>query len=523
MNIKKLLSFILAFTLVCALVPALGASAATVTWNASKVNVDSYTEKDAILYTAAFGKDTLPAAAHRDYSWWRVIVCDYDYENGVYKVISINNTTGTGMSKTAVIPKNGFVIADCYSSSFDGLVNVKVGDSAYLYMSSDGKTAKVTFGGTASGTAHAPEKGIDIPETNLSHMGTTAATSKGFTVKIKDFDKNTEYYIMANDASVCEDGVVKIAPKKLTSDTYEIPASTFNGCSMLTVSLWAKKDGKYSPVVRTKMVVFEDTALASELSSKTVVAFGDSLTAFTGWVKGMLTVVGTDVINSGVGGNTSADGKTRFQRDVLSKNPDICIINFGMNDQAEVLSSGNPNLSLDAYTANIRYFITELQKNDCYVVLVTPHTPHNAENYYSPGEYGLDYTGSHMESFCNAVRSLAEEYGCGLVDINKLSKNEDMSKFTMMYDGIHCSEYGHSKYLEWITAHLLSVYRTAGDMNGDSKVNDTDINAVKEKVGATDDGTLAPADFNRNGRIDVNDYLYLKRYLSGNGELKWIK
>lgn len=522
MNIKKALSFILACVLVCALIPAFGVSAATVTWNANKVNVDSYTEKDAILFTAAFGKDTIPAAAYRDYSWWRVIICDYDYESGVYKVISVNNTTGTGMSKTAVIPKNGFVIADCYSASFDGLVNVKVGDSAYLYMSSDGKTAKVTFGGTGSGTAHAPSAGIDMPETNLEHTGTTPATSKGFTLKIKNFDKNTEYYVMANDATACEDGVVKLNPKKLTSDTYEIPASIFNGCSMLTVSLWAKKDGKFSPVVRTKMVVFEDTALRSELSSKTVVAFGDSLTAFTGWVKGMLTVIGTDVINSGVGGDTSAMGKARFKSDVLDKNPDVCIMNFGMNDQAEVIATGKPNLALEEYVANIRYFITELQKIDCYVVLVTPHTPHNAENYYSAGQYGLDYTGAHMDSFCNAVRSLAEEYGCGLVDINKMAKNEDMSEFTMMYDGIHCSEYGHGKYLEWISTHLLEKYGFAGDANDDGKVDEADAKLAKDAV-------LAPAedmeclDFNRNGRIDVNDYLYLKRYLSGNGELRWEK
>ena len=35
--------------------------------------------------------------------------------------------------------------------------------------------------------------GIDMPETNLSHMGTTPATKDGFTVKIKNYDKNTEY------------------------------------------------------------------------------------------------------------------------------------------------------------------------------------------------------------------------------------------------------------------------------------------------------------------------------------------
>lgn len=510
----------LMFCLLCAVVPSVPVSAATVTWTANKVNVDSYTEKDAILFTAEFGKDTLPAANYHDYSWWRVIVCDYDFTEGVYKVISVNNTTGTGMSKTAIIPKNGFVIADCYSASFDGLVNVKVGDTAYLYM---GSTTKVTFGGKGTGTPHTPAgKGISMPETNLNHLGTTAASKNGFTLKINNYDKETQYYLLINDASVCEDGVLKQSVKKLTSDTYQLPKTLFNGTSMLTLSLWAKKGDDHSPVVRTKMVVFEDSAFMSELSEKTVVAFGDSLTAFTGWVKSMLTVIGTDVINSGVGGDTSTMGRKRFKTDVLDKNPDVCIINFGMNDQAEVVATGKPNNDLKTYTDNIRYFIEELQKIDCCVVLVTPHTPHNATNYYTPGQYGLDYTGRHMQDFCNAVRTLAEEYDCGLVDINKLSENENMANFTMMYDGIHCSEYGHSKYREWISAYLLQKYATAGDADGNGVTDQKDLAVIKDNLGSAE-GDAVNADVNRNGYLDANDYLTVKRYTAGNGDLKWNK
>ncbi|MBR6507066.1 MAG: hypothetical protein IKT37_05645 [Clostridia bacterium] len=522
MKIKRYISVFLAFFLVFAVVPCIKAEAATVTWVANKVNKDSYTEKDAILFTAEFGKDTLPAAAYRDYSWWRVIVCDYDFEEGVYKVISVNSTTGSGMSKCALIPKNGFVIADCYSSSFDGLVNVHVGDAAYLYM--NGSTAKVTFGGKGSGTPHAPEgNGVEKISSNLADMGITAATEKGFTLKIYNYDKSIGYYLLINDASVCDDGAVLQSVKKLSSDTYEIPASIFKKSGMLTVSLWAKKGNEFSPVTRTRMVVFDSSALQTDLTEKTVVAFGDSLTAFTGWVKGMLTVIGTDVINSGVGGDTSLMGKNRFKKDVLDKNPDICIINFGMNDQAEVLSTGKPNYPLESYKENIKYFVEELQKIGCEVVLVTPHTPHNAENYYSPGQYGLDYTGKHLNDFRQAVRDIAAEYGCKLVDIAKLSENEDMAKFTMMYDGLHCSEYGHAKYLEWISEALLEDAKIAGDMNADGKTDKTDMEALKSALLAPTEADITPSDFNRNGKIDVSDYLYLKRHLEGDGELRWNK
>jgi len=156
------------------------------------------------------------------------------------------------------------------------------------------------------------------------------------------------------------------------------------------------------------------------------------------------------------------------------------------------------------------------------VVLVTPHTPHKAENYYSSGQYGLDYTGKHLETFRNTVRNLAEEYGCGLVDIGELSKNENMAAFTMMYDGLHCSEYGHSKYLQWISEFLLEKFATAGDADGNGVTDERDLDAIKENLGNTDD-TLNSADVNRNGYLDANDYLSVKRYTAGNGELKWNK
>ncbi|MBQ3598828.1 MAG: hypothetical protein II987_06140 [Clostridia bacterium] len=521
MKIKRYISVFLAFFLVFAVVPCIKAEAAVVTWKANKVNVNSYAEKDAILFTSEFGKDTIPFSAYGDYSWWRVIVCDYDFKEGVYKVIGVNNTTGTGNSKCAVIPKNGFVIADCYSSSFDGLINVHVGDVAYLYK--NGNAATVTFGGKGTGTPYAPEgKGFEI-SSNLNHMGITAATEKGFTLKINNYDKSTGYYIVINDASVSDDGKVLQSAKKLSSDTYEISANLFKNADILTLSLWAKKGDDYSPVTRTKLVKFNETALRTELTEKTVVAFGDSLTAFTGWVKNMLTVIGTDVINSGVGGDTSAMGKARFKKDVLDKDPDICIINFCMNDQAEVVAKGEPNIRTDLYYANMLYFVEELQKIGCEVVLVTPHLPHKAENYYSPGQYGLDYTGKYHTTFCNMIRALAEEKGCKLVDIAKLSESEDMSKFTMMYDGLHCSEYGHSKYLEWISEALLEDAKTAGDMNFDGNVDKKDIESLKSALLAPTEADITPADFNRNGKIDVNDYLYLLRHVEGDGELRWVK
>ncbi len=524
MKLKKILSVMLASCLLCATVPvaSLPASAATITWKANKINSNSYAEKDAILFTPDFGGNTLPSATYHDYSWWKVIVCDYDYTAGAYKVISVNLSVGSGYPKTAIIPKNGFVIADCASESSNAISGVKVGDTAYLYLS--GASSTVTFGGKGSGTPHTPKAGLNEVKTNLQKSTyTTASLSNGFTLKIDNYDVSANYYIMANDSSACSDGVVKLAKTRITGATHKLSASAFGGARLLTVYVWAEKGGACSPVTRSEMLVFSDSALKSQLGEKKVVAFGDSLTAFTGWVKSMLTEIGTDVINSGVGGDTSAMGRARFKTAVLDHKPDVCIINFGMNDQAKVVATGKSNIPVATYKANIEYFIKELQKIGCYVVLVTPHSPYEAPTHYKPGGYGLNYNGGYMPEFCEAVRSLAKQYNCGLVDINTLSANENKANFTAASDGIHCSQYGHSKYLQWISSFLIKQFATAGDFNGDGTVNNTDLAQLKNNIGSGTDDTTELFDFNRNNKIDIADYIYLKRCINGNGELKWTK
>lgn len=75
----------------------------------------------------------------------------------------------------------------------------------------------------------------------------------------------------------------------------------------------------------------------------TIVAFGDSITAgfavrrgFPFYWKQMLTEkypeASIEMINSGVSGDTSMDGLARLDYSVLSYEPDLITINFGIND-----------------------------------------------------------------------------------------------------------------------------------------------------------------------------------------------
>ncbi len=231
------------------------------------------------------------------------------------------------------------------------------------------------------------------------------------------------------------------------------------------------------------------SAVSNALKGKTIVALGDSMTRFgttssggtssTGektypYYMGTNEYLGVPVINAGVGGDTTNHAMARFKTDVLDKNPDVVIICLGMNDQAMVISSEQPNIPLETYRSNLDYFAKQLKAIGSDVVFVTPSPVNSNTGYYVPGGYGLDYSSDFMLDFCNAMREVAIDNECTLVDINYECAFEDMNKFAQVGDGIHHSDYGRKQYAKYISEHLEAVY------DGTSKATMT-VKCVDEK------------------------------------------
>ena len=227
------------------------------------------------------------------------------------------------------------------------------------------------------------------------------------------------------------------------------------------------------------------SAKSSALAGKTIVTFGDSLTklgtsASTVHYSDYLAsdaYLGVPIINMGVGGDSTRHGMARFETDVLSKNPDLVIICFGMNDQAGVLASGTPNVPLETYRQNLTYFVEQLQAIGSDVVFMTPNPVLQAPGYYTPGDYGLDYNYGFLGEFCNAMREVAIEYECTLVDINYECEFEDLYKF--ISDGIHQTTYGKQQYAKYISEHLLAVYDGIDKATMTVNCVDTEGNVLK--------------------------------------------
>jgi lysophospholipase L1-like esterase len=118
-----------------------------------------------------------------------------------------------------------------------------------------------------------------------------------------------------------------------------------------------------------------------------LLCFGDSLTAGYGasepdrddpakaYPAFLQTKVTIEVINAGVSGHTSTQGLARVDQDVLSRKPQIVIIEFGANDILPVLAQGTGSLPQRAAAAiattksNLQSIITKLDngKRQIYI------------------------------------------------------------------------------------------------------------------------------------------------------------
>ncbi len=145
-----------------------------------------------------------------------------------------------------------------------------------------------------------------------------------------------------------------------------------------------------------------------------------------------------NVIVTAIGGETSERGAARFEKDVLSKNPDVICIDYGLNDRGIGLSKTR--------TALVS-MITRAKEKQIKVVLLTPTADMGAK---------LDAAGDPLNQQAELIRAIASEQQVGLVD--SLAEFQSYVKqggnlSDLMSQGNHPNRKGHdlvlNKLLEW--------------------------------------------------------------------------
>ncbi len=520
------------------------------------VNSSHYAAGDCLLFTPDNG-----LVVGEDYSWWSSLVFAWDAGQKCYVCVATDLNSGTGNYKRPVLPRNGFVIMDCSSASKDAVQSCSVGTKAWLYENPDMEGRHIVC-------LNLPEDGMDlvllgdVKDVNDPQLATPVITSpatdevagtKGITIRWDAVPGAEEYTFALSCSTPNPFNSFVVQPTEQSATAYTVQADMLKVGFVYTAVVYANGTGEKAASVPAYVRFFcvSEESLTSSLRNKTIVAFGDSLTARSGWVNMLGAKIGTEVINSGVGGDTTIDGKKRFQRDVLDKNPDITLICFGMNDQAQQ-TSGRPLVSLETYAENLTYFAAEVKKAGSDVVFICPHDVYAASGYYTPSG-GLNYAYGNMESFCKAMRQVAIDTGSDLIDIYAETLDEDMSKFLNPGDGIHQSTYGHEQWTEYVCDYLFAKYDDKDaatvtveckDADGSAYASYTFTGAVgstmyipakpvpgKTLVGGeklltlTGDETVTylysaePAaslgDLTGDGEINSLDYLLLKRHVLG--------
>ena len=74
-----------------------------------------------------------------------------------------------------------------------------------------------------------------------------------------------------------------------------------------------------------------------------------------------------NVINAGISGDNASNALSRLERDVLSYNPDLVVVCFGLNDCA----SGDDGI--ETYASSMKKIITEIKQAGAEVIVMTPN------------------------------------------------------------------------------------------------------------------------------------------------------
>lgn len=168
-----------------------------------------------------------------------------------------------------------------------------------------------------------------------------------------------------------------------------------------------------------------------------------------------------NVINAGVGGETAHQSRSRWQRDVISHQPDLVTIKYGLNDVHEGAQG------LRRYIEAIRDLVLLIQtETDADLLLLTPSMLMKRDNSRIAGSdrryiptYVKLYEENMLAKYVEALRSFAAASALPLLDVYAMwekmeEEGEDIHE--RLANGIdHPDRKFHQQLAEAMAEHIL--------------------------------------------------------------------
>lgn len=201
---------------------------------------------------------------------------------------------------------------------------------------------------------------------------------------------------------------------------------------VVLISCGNKNDSKEK--VETQATSSTETTITTESSKKTILCFGDSITAgyglddtndaFPGLIQSKIDSLGLDyvVVNSGLSGETSAGGRSRIDW-VLKQDISVFLLELGAND-------GLRGVPLTETRANLQAIIDAVRDKD-------PDTTIILAGMELPPNMGQDYTSEFRSIFSD----LAKKYDLKFIPF--ILKDVGGVAALNQSDGIHPTVEGH--------------------------------------------------------------------------------
>ena len=169
--------------------------------------------------------------------------------------------------------------------------------------------------------------------------------------------------------------------------------------------------------------------------------------------------------NTGVNGNTTRQALERLYFDVTSHEPDIVMVQFGLNDcNYWETDKGIPRVSKSAFVANLVEIIEKVFANGAkHCILNTNHPTQKGDFAHIKKNYDQSNS-EYCELIRVAYRNLKKEFSqITLIDVesewnNYLLSNTEISlEDLLLPDKIHLSYKGHELYHKIIIPKTIDI------------------------------------------------------------------